>query len=67
MTSEQSMRREIEAAGLRVVQIGPLFGSSLDAIVENEAGQFLWSAWKKQMQATLHDYDLQKCGQQVLF
>ncbi len=46
--SEQQMRSEIEAAGMRLLQIGRRFGSELDAIVENDVGQFLWSAYRRE-------------------
>jgi len=46
--NEATMRAEIEAAGLSVLRVGPLFGSELDAIVENGVGQFVWSHYRRQ-------------------
>ena len=68
--TEQELRDEIERYAtpkLRVVQIGRLFCSEMDAIVENETGQFLWSAWRREMRSTLHKHDLPRGGQTSLF
>ena len=35
------MREAIEVAGFTCVQIGPMFGAELDAIVQSNRGQFL--------------------------
>jgi hypothetical protein len=71
MTIEEKMRAEIEAAGMAVVKIGPLFGSELYAIVENDFGQFLWSAYRREYRQHIvslaKDFDSAMHGQEFLF
>ena len=49
--TETELRNEIarRAPDLKIIQIGGMFGSKIDAIVEDCRGQYLWSVYAREL------------------